>query len=242
MPKTAIKARSTASTADYPSMRFIARLLLTICPVACSASEPSEFAFTVLCLSDSDAPLSDVPVEVDGKTVGTSDRSGLLRVRVRGAEGETVRLAAICPQGYRESRLKRRITLRRFGRLDKQQPAGGPKIVWRCHPARRLAALVVGTHGRSGIPVIAGGREVARTGPHGTAHALFELLPGSSLTVALDTEERPRLRPRSPRRSFRLEDRDTLWIFEQRFSEKRIRRRRKSTRAQPQPQVPYRIR
>ncbi len=230
------------STAHRTSMRWVAVLVLTLFQLGCGGSEPGEFPVTVLCLTDADAPLQGVPVEVEGKPAGSTDGSGLLRLRIRGTEGETVRLAATCPSDFRGSRQQRRVTLRGFDRLDESQPAAGPRIVWRCHPARRLAALVVRADGRAGLPVMADGREVARTGPQGTAHALLELAPGSSLTVALDTAEHPRLRPRSPQRSFRLEDRDTLWVFDQKFSEKPVKRRRKAVRAEPRPQVPYRIR
>jgi hypothetical protein len=232
--------------------RGLVTLFIWLCSPSCNGSEQTEFELNVLCLTDLDRPLHGVPVEVNGAVAGKTDRTGRLQVSVQGVEGDEIELAAICPRGFRETKQVRRVTLRGFDRLDGarpdgnrsdgDQPAAGPRVIWRCLPAERLAALVVRSDNQPDLPVMVNGGELARTGPRGTAHALLRLAPGSSLTVRLDTSDRPRLRPRNPQKSFQIEDRDTLLIFDQKFVEARPRRPRKKKSGQSRPHVPYRIR
>jgi hypothetical protein len=67
---------------------------------------------------------------------------------------------------------------------------------------------------------------------------LFKLPPRASIRVSLDTSERPQLRPENPQRTFQLEDRDAVLVFEQKFAEKLPRR---PAKPKPLTSVPYRI-
>ena len=184
---------------------------------AACAAEPQRTKFSVTFTVNPDEPLPGVTVSLDGgKTLGATGKDGALRVTLSGREGTTVPFRVRCPDGYRQPSSMPVLTLRRFKGLD---PAGvGIKVNIQCPPAERLAALVLKA-GRPDLPVIAQGREVARTDADGVAHALMSMPPNSTFRVVIDTSEKPALRPQSPATTLTVADADEIFLIDQQFQE-----------------------
>jgi hypothetical protein len=207
--------------------------------VACETPAAKTYPMTIQVRDEDLSPLSEVRISVNGGMIGVTDERGLLQARLTGQEGDLLSISARCPAGYRNSSETRNVILRSFDHLNAGPAARGPELDWRCLPAERLAALVVRAPGQSGLPVVIHGKEVTRTRPDGVAHALLKMAPGSSLRVALDTSNRPQLRPRSPVRAFQVEDQDAIFIFDQEFTAQRRPARRKPL--EPKRNVPYKL-
>ncbi|HEU5058939.1 MAG TPA: hypothetical protein VFU21_20540 [Kofleriaceae bacterium] len=197
-----------------PARQLIA--LLALAAAAC-ASEPQRTKFSVTFTVNPAEPLAGVTVSLDGgKTLGTTGKDGALRVTLSGREGTTVPFRVRCPDGYRQPASMPILTLRRFKGLD--PAAAGIKVSIECPPAERLAALVVRT-GRPDLPVLAQGREVARTDADGVAHALMSMPPNSTFRVVIDTSQAPDLRPQSPPTTLTVADADDIFLIDQQFQQ-----------------------
>jgi hypothetical protein len=183
---------------------------------ACSA-EPQRTKFSVTFTVNPIEPLAGVTVSLDGgKALGTTGKDGALRVTLSGREGTTVPFRVKCPDGFRQPAVMPVLTLRRFKGLD--PAAAGIKVNIECPPAERLAALVLKAR-RPGLPIIAQGREVARTDADGVAHALMSMPPNSTFRVVIDTTEQPALRPQSPATTLTVADADEIFLIDQQFQE-----------------------
>jgi hypothetical protein len=193
-------------------------LLLLACLPACEG-EPPPTAFPITFAARADEPLGGVEVSVEGgQRLGATGPDGTLRVTLAGREGTTVPFRVKCPAGHRAPREMPALTLRRFIGLDPASAARGIRVSIECRPARRMAALVVRA-GQPGLPVLARGREVARTGPDGVAHALVTAPPGTTFRVVLDTTGWPRLRPQSPATTLAIADTDEVFLIDQGFAQ-----------------------
>jgi hypothetical protein len=224
---------------DVSAWRGLLALILCILPSACGAPPPRLYPITIRVQDEDMAPLSGAAVKANGEQLGMTSRNGLLQIRLKGAEGDMQSVSIRCPDGYRTVNETRSVTLRSFSDIANGLAAKGPTLNWQCEPAERLAALVVRASGQPNIPVRLHGRELTRTGSDGTAHTLLRLPPGSNLRVALDTTARPELRPQSPERIFQVEDRDTIFTFDQQFIESKRPVHRKAPESKRL--VPYRI-
>jgi hypothetical protein len=195
-----------------------ARPLIAICLLAAAcASEPQRTKFSVTFTVNPDEPLPGVMVSLDGgKALGATGKDGALRVTLSGREGTTVPFRVKCPDGYRQPATMPVLTLRRFKGLD--PAAAGIKVNVECPPAERLAALVLKA-GRSDLPVVAQGREIARTDADGVAHALMSMPPNSTFRVVIDTSQQPALRPQSPATTLTVADADEIFLIDQQFQE-----------------------
>lgn len=198
-----------------PARPLIAALLLTL--AAGCASEPQRTKFSVTFTVNPDEPLPGVTVSLDGgKTLGATGKDGALRVTLSGREGTTVPFRVKCPDGFRQPASMPVLTLRRFKGLD--PAAAGIKVNIECPPAERLAALVLKA-GKPDLPVLAQGKEVARTDAQGVAHAVMAMPPNSTFRVVIDTTEKPALRPQSPATTLTVADADEIFLIDQQFQE-----------------------
>lgn len=185
---------------------------------ACESTPVPRASFPVTFVARADEPLAGVKIRIDGdRVLGTTGPDGVLRATLSGPEGATVPFQVTCPEGYRPPREMPALALRRFVGLDRASAARGIQVTIQCSPVQRMAALVVRA-GEAGLPVLARGREVARTGPDGVAHALLALPPETTFRVVLDTSARPDLRPESPATTLALGDTDDIFIVDQAFA------------------------
>ena len=184
---------------------------------ACASEPPPPTRFPITFRAHAGEPLPGVEISMaGGKTLGVTGPGGDLMVTLAGKEGTTVPFRVVCPDGYRPPREMPALTLRRFTGLDPQAAARGVEVTIECLPAERIAALVLKT-GQPDLPVLAQGREVARTDAAGVAHAMVSLPPNSTFRVVLDTSEKPTLRPQHPATTFTLADADDIFLVDQRF-------------------------
>ncbi|HTE51125.1 MAG TPA: hypothetical protein VK698_09675 [Kofleriaceae bacterium] len=220
MPRRASMTRAASGRA--------ARAISTISTVAlagalavavggCESPAVPRATFPVTFIARADEPLAGVAISIDGDhRLGTTGADGILRATLSGPEGAAVPFRVTCPDGYRAPREMPILTLRRFVGLDPASAARGIQVSIECNPAQRMAALVVRA-GQPDLPVLARGREVARTGPDGVAHALLALPPDTTFRVVLDTSTRPKLHPESPATTLALADTDEIFVIDQRF-------------------------
>lgn len=190
-------------------------------------------------------PLAGVRIKAEGSELGVTDDSGALDASLLGTEGQRMRLEVACPEGYKEPTELAPIVLRSMARLasEGEGPArAATRVSVECRPTQRRAVLVVRADGKPDLPILVQGERVARTSADGVGHALLELEPGAELLVALDTSSLPQLRPKNPARRFRIEDEDTILLFDQPFAEAPKPKVHRKRRPKPPPQhVPYRI-
>lgn len=192
-------------------------LIILLALAAACESEPERTRFSVTFTVNPDEPLAGVTVSLDGgKTLGTTGKDGALRVTLSGREGTTVPFRVKCPDGYRQPASMPVLTLRRFKGLD--PAAAGIKVNIQCPPAERLAALVLKA-GKADLPVLAQGREVARTDADGVAHAVMSMPPNSTFRVVIDTSQNPALHPQSPATTLTVADADEIFLIDQQFQE-----------------------
>lgn len=202
-----------------PVNRTAARLgLVALAALAACAAEPPTPTFPITFIARADRPLAGVSVAIEGgRPLGTTGPDGLLRVALSGREGTTVPFRVACPAGYRAPREMPVLTLRSFVGIDPSAAARGIQVSIDCPPAERKAALVLRA-GQPGLPVLARGREVARTDADGVAHALVVLPPNSTFRVVVDTSSRPDLRPESPATTLAVADSDEIFVIDQGFA------------------------
>jgi hypothetical protein len=183
---------------------------------ACSTPAPETSSYVVTFTARADEPLAGVEIGVvGGPSLGTTAADGTLRVDLTGAENTAVPLRVTCPAGYRTLAAPELI-LRRFTGLDPAAAERGLEVSIACPPSQRMAALVIKT-GRPGLPVIAQGREVARTDARGYAHAVVAVPPETTVQVVLDTRGDPRLQPASPMSIVSIKDADEIVVIDRPF-------------------------
>jgi hypothetical protein len=218
MPARAVTDRQVAKRSNVTPLGVTAFLAVSLA-VGCQ-SEPQRTKFSVTFTVNPDEPLPGVTVSLDGgKQLGTTGKDGALRVTLSGREGTTVPFRVKCPDGYRQPSSMPVLTLRRFKGLD--PAAAGIKVNIECPPAERVAALVLKA-GKPDLPVLAQGKEVARTDADGVAHAVMTMPPNSTFRVVIDTSQNPRLKPQSPATTLTVADADEIFLIDQKFQEEAL--------------------
>ena len=231
------------SSGRRPNQAGARAVLVAACLLAACASEPPPATFPVTFIARADEPLPGVEISVEGgRPLGSTGADGLLRATLVGREGLSVPFRVSCPAGYRAPREMPALTLRRFVGLDPAAAARGVEVTIQCRPAERMAALVVRA-GQPDLPVLARGREIARTNADGVAHALVRLPPNSTFRVVLDTSGDPALRPQNPATTLALGDGDEIFVIDQSFEQSREpapreRPRRRRNRKKPPVEKP----
>lgn len=235
--------RALRWASDFGSVTWFAVFVGVALPACGEEPPPPLHHVTFQAYEDPGVPLAGVGLAVDGRELGRTDAAGELEVDLRGEDGSTLPVRVTCPPGHRPTDDALQLKLRRFQRLDPEQAEQGIEVRVQCPPAERTAVVVVRAERGHDLPVRVEGRPVAHTNEKGVAHLVRSGPPGSSFEVVLDTEDRPRLKPKSPSRRFVLEDRDQILLLEQDFVEdepKRRRRRRRKPKPPPR-KLPERI-
>ncbi|MBN1656254.1 MAG: hypothetical protein JXA30_20965 [Deltaproteobacteria bacterium] len=237
------KAESTIELYYAPVFYLLTPLIFLFVSLflSCSDAKPGRFPVQNLALTEDGETISGLRVSAQGIARGETDNTGRLLFYVEGHVGARVSLSGICPEGYRARFEKQTVTLRYLNSLDNRQKVHAPEISWCCIPLLRTAALVVNAPEQPGLAIVIRGQSVGRTTPEGVAHLLLKEPPGSKLSVSLDTAAYPFLLPQNPERIFHFKDRDTIFIFDQKFIRKAKTKRRRKNGLKPNPYIPYKI-
>ncbi len=174
------------------------------------------FSLVFVVESDPGIRIEGARVLVNGRPMGDTDSSGLVRTRIYVESEQPLRIQHECPQGYEEPSQPKTLRLRPFEGIDASAP-GGMEITLRCRPTKRLAAFVVRAKNGPHLPVLLDGQEVARTNANGVAHFSASAGPSTEFSIQLDTNGLPRLRPKSPMYLYTLPDADEIFVVNQSF-------------------------
>ncbi|MDB4944468.1 MAG: hypothetical protein JWP97_4002 [Labilithrix sp.] len=191
------------------------------------------FEVDVMVFGDGEHGLPGAQLALGTTVLGTTDETGLARLALTGAEGDSFAITLRCPAGFDAPAEALQVPLRRFSAGSR-----APLFKGRCAPS--LRTIVVGIRAENGpdLPVLYLGKEVGRTDESGAAHVVLNVKAGEQVTLALDTrtlaEGRPHLRPDSPTLTFVAKERDDVVILDQKFDiDKPAARRRSAPRPGP---------
>jgi hypothetical protein len=206
----------------------------------CAGAKPDDrFEVSLRAASDDSAPLSDVAFATGNVKLGTTNSSGAFKVRLKGAEGQTLPLAITCPAGYQSAGEPPPLRLTRTRRVGDTvaQPLA---IDVTCTRKLRDVVLVVRSENAANLPVHVDGKAATSTSGDGTAHLLLQLdRDVRKVSVTLDTTEQPRLRPQNPSRTFELQGKDAVLVLDQPFSV--VSKPAARSGAAPKRHIPYKI-
>ena len=205
----------------------------------CGARESggtAAFRMALRSTDDLDRAIEGVSWTADGKALGVSDGHGEVRTSLDGTEGQSVKLYATCPKGYRASPAMSVMRLKQArGLLNGSEQPMKKEVT--CVRETTDVVLAVHAPGGANLPIRVGGRAAGQTDENGVAHVL---IPTSRterrIDVTLDTSCRPEVRPANPTRSFELHQRDAVLVFDQTLSTlKKVRKVRERIAAKPMP-------
>jgi hypothetical protein len=196
----------------------LALLAILGCPKEEEAPGPAPdvpFPFSISVMSDPGHPVAGARIQSKGKTIAVSDKVGLAKVEVVGAEGEAIALTIQCPDGFQSPDRPIVAGLRRLA-----QGSPPPKFETRCLPLVRTMVIGIRTENGANLPILYLGREVARTDPAGVAHFILQLKPNEQVALTLSTAEKgaEMLRPQNPTLAFVSKDQDDIVLLEQKFA------------------------
>ena len=215
-------------------------IALAVALLACAdPPPPPEHRFVVIALSDGE-PVRGVTVVTNGERAGETDEDGELELTLVGPNGATISLVVECPDGYRSPADLRPLRLHSFRHLEAEEPSVGIRRSVSCLPTERRAAFVVRTPGLADLPITIRDREVARTDASGVAHFSLRLRPNQRVRVQLNTSSRDDIRPQNPESTFRMPDRDEIFVIDQPFEVEQAPRQRRRRRPTG-PRLPVRI-
>jgi hypothetical protein len=207
----------------------------------CNHQVPDDNRFDVEVRATSDAgrPLQAVRVSSGKLPLGATNASGSFRVRLAGAEGQTLPVTVTCPDGFAFIGPPPELRLSKTRRVHQTRPEPVLLSVT-CTKELRDIVVVVHSKGGTALPVLVNGQAQAATDEDGIAHILLQRhRAAEKLSVTLDTSDSPGLRPQSPTRVFELHGRDAILVVDQAFTEAPRASRRPSTT--PARHVPYKI-
>lgn len=194
-----------------------AGLLLLASVVGCAQFKeepPAPFEVAIRVDSDPGRPLEGATIMKGGKEGPRTGPDGRVVLKIPGAEGESVELMVKCPSDYVSPTQALSVSLRRI--------SGGqlPEYYAKCPPALRRMVVAVRADNGANIPVTYLGKELTRTDGAGSATLLFQLHPGESFELSLDTSDAnfARINPKNPTASFIMKPFDDVVTFDQKFS------------------------
>jgi len=217
-------------------------ILVLSCVVLCGAcmsrDGTREAQVFVEVADDQGRALAGVSIDMDGTRIATTDAAGQARATVQAAHRSRVQIGARCPVTFRES-APRSIALAR-----REQAAQALHLRMVCAPKLRTLAVVVRAPGAEGLTLRADGVPLTQVRPDGTAHAVIQRAPDTTLRLTLDTTEAPKVLPQFPVREVHVADRDDIIVFEQVLMARAApvkRRARAAAPVAPARHVPYAI-
>lgn len=201
-------------------------------------ADENRFDVEIRATTDDDLPLQAVKVTAGKLALGATNASGSFRVRLAGAEGQTLPVAVACPEGFAFIGAPAELRLSKTRRVHQTRPE--PVLLSiTCTRELRDVVVVVQSKGGAALPVLLDGQAQGMTDEDGTAHVLLQRhRAAEKLSVTLDTSRSPGLRPQSPTQVFELHGRDAILVVDQAFTETRVSRRPNTT---PARHIPYKI-
>jgi len=184
--------------------------LVTLAISACEQPPPPPITITVRARTETGAHVANADVFAGSMLVAHTDRDGLARLDIRGAEGDTFYVRVDCPAGYRSP--NEPLAVRRLGIAASTSL---PEYAVVCHEMRHTMVVAVRAEAGPDLPVFYLGKEVARTDRSGAAH----------VTVAMDVHERielmigtagkdnEKIHPQNPVSVFEMPDHDDIQLF-----------------------------
>ena len=221
------------------NLRLVACAVLFVSTLGCSSKTADDrFEISLRATSDDALPLADATFATGKSNLGKTSSSGVVNVRLRGAEGQTLPVSFTCPSGYESSGELPPLRLTRTRRVGAAvaQPL---TVEATCIRKLRDVVLVVRAENVSHLAVHVDGKPAA-TATDGTAHLLLQLdRDVRQVSVTLDTTDQPKLRPQNPSRTFDLHGRDAVLVVEQSFTASPKPQNRNSPA--PRRHIPYRV-
>jgi hypothetical protein len=221
------------------NLRLVACAVLLVSTLGCSSKTADDsFEISLRATSDDALPLADATFTTGESNLGKTSSSGVVNVRLRGAEGQTLPVTVICPSGYESSGELPPLRLTRTRRLGEAvaQPLA---VEATCIRKLRDVVLVVRAESAPNLPVRVDGKPAATT-TDGMVHLLLQLdRDVRQVSVTLDTTDQPKLRPQNPSRTFELHGRDAVLVMDQSFSPAPKPQNRNSPT--PRRHIPYRV-
>ncbi len=209
------------------SSSLLVALLLPAC--AQSSSTASRYQLQFDAHDDRGDAIKGLVVSVGETRIGETDKNGILQAEVKAAKGDRYALHITCPKDYASSEMPEHILFRDTKGLAGKEHAR-IHVQVECARQERVAALLVHTDGRIGMPILVDGALQGRTGPGGFAHLRLDLRPGTQFEVAIDSSQYPELRPANPRRTMSLGTEDELFVFEPAFTETEVKKKKRRRR------------
>jgi hypothetical protein len=205
------------------------------------APAEQRFEATLRVTSDDASPLPGAKFSLAGKPFGETDLAGTLSVRLRGTEGQMVRLSLECPEGYAAPEHLSPLRLTQTRRMGQSTPQPLTLDAVCTRQTRKVALIVQGPPGTP-LPVQVNGTQLTSTDVDGNAHLLLEVDRSQrTVTARLDTQSVPDLVPQNPERVFELSGRDSLLFFAPELTKVRRPAPRRAAPAAPRRHIPYRI-
>ena len=150
--------------------------------------------------ADGGAPITGVPIKIDGKTVGYTDKEGIFKGVINDRPGRKIELSAGAVEGFRY--LEGQSTT---VKLDVKKGLSGNKrrgvpILMHAVAESILENYLVWVsltcdedsmdqEDCQGLPVLRDGKQIATTDKNGTAHFSLTEQPGTTLEVKVDTRK-----------------------------------------------------
>lgn len=206
---------------------------------ACSGpvAQKASFEVEIRAASDDGSPLPAVKLTSGKQALGTTGPLGSFRVRLAGAEGQTLPVEVGCPQGFAFAGVPVELRLSTTRRVNQARPEP-ISISVTC--TKVLRDIVVVVHSEASLPVQIDGKVQTSTGEDGTAHLLIQRdRSAEKLTVSLDTSGNAHLRPQNPTQTFELHGRDAIFVVDQAFTE--APRPKPRMTIAPSRRVPYKV-
>lgn len=221
------------------NLRATACALLLFSTIGCSSKTTDDrFEISLHATSDDTMPLADVAFATGKSNLGKTSSSGVVHVRLRGAEGQTLPITVTCPNGYESSGELSPLRLARTRRVG-EAVAQPLTVEATCIRKLRDVVLVVRAENAFNLAVHVDGKPAATT-TDGTAHLLLQLDRNvRQVSVTLDTTAQPKLRPQNPSRTFDLHGKDTVLVIDQSFTAAPRPQNRNSP--VPHRHIPYRV-
>jgi len=183
-----------------------------------SRPQTDTFKVELRALNDDGAPLAGAIWTTNGSALGETGIDGVLRLNLRGREGQSMRTALSCPEGYVAPDAVPEIRLAHARRIsDKGAQPVMIEVV--CSRTARDIVLVMHAEHAPFLPLLVDGKLAGSTDADGNAHVLLRVDRSvHKVDVAIDTSARPDLTPKSPARSFELDGRDGVLVFAESFT------------------------
>lgn len=144
-------------------------------------------------------PISGVPIKIDGKTVGYTDKDGIFKGSIKDRPGRKVELTAGAVDGYRyvDKSNTKTVSLKAKKGLSGNKRRGLPILMHAVAESILENYLVwislecdedsMDEEDCQGLPVLRNGEQIATTDANGTAHFSLTEQPQTTIEVKIDT-------------------------------------------------------